>query len=48
MQAHDIALRDAWGRFCDELKAKGDIIFRETAASNPVDRAAESACSPAT
>lgn len=33
-------LRAAWNSFCDELKSAGDIAFRETAASNPVDRAA--------
>lgn len=37
---HDPVLREAWNRFCDDLKSVGDIIFRETAASNPVDRAA--------
>jgi hypothetical protein len=37
---HDALLRDAWHRFCDELKASGEIAFRETAASNSVDRAA--------
>lgn len=37
---HDIALRTAWNQFCDSLKQAGDIAFRETAASNPVDRAA--------
>ncbi|WP_176590269.1 DUF1214 domain-containing protein [Sphingobium sp. EM0848] len=37
---HDPVLRNAWHRFCDDLKASGDIAFRETAASNPVDRAA--------
>lgn len=37
---HDIALREGWNRFCDSLKEAGDIAFRETAAGNPVDRAA--------
>ena len=37
---YDIALRNAWNQFCDSLKEAGDIAFRETAASNPVDRAA--------
>jgi hypothetical protein len=36
----DAALRDAWRRFCDELKAAGDIAFRDGAASGPADRAA--------
>lgn len=37
---HDARLRQAWHKFCDDLKASGEIAFRETAASNPVDRAA--------
>jgi hypothetical protein len=37
---HDLRLREAWNRFCDDLKSAGDIAFRETAANNPVDRAA--------
>lgn len=37
---HDIVLRNAWNEFCDGLKQAGEVAFRETAASNPVDRAA--------
>lgn len=37
---YDANLRSAWHKFCDDLKASGDIAFRENAASNPVDRAA--------
>lgn len=37
---HDLLLRDAWNDFCDSLKRAGEISFRETASSNPVDRAA--------
>ncbi|MGC6330536.1 DUF1214 domain-containing protein [Rhizorhabdus sp. FW153] len=37
---HDLLLRDAWNAFCDSLKRAGEISFRETASSNPVDRAA--------
>jgi len=39
-QDYEQTLRAAWNNFCDELKSAGDIAFRETAASNPVDRAA--------
>ena len=35
----DIALAQAWARFCDELKAAGEVAFRNTAARNAVDRA---------
>ncbi len=37
---YEETLRVAWNNFCDELKSAGDIAFRETAANNPVDRAA--------
>jgi len=37
---HDLRLREAWDTFCDELKSAGDIAFRKSSASNPVDRAA--------
>lgn len=33
-------LREAWDRFCDDLKSAGDIALRETASDNSVDRAA--------
>jgi len=37
---HDVALRQAWHRFCDELKTAGEVAFRPTAARGPVDQAA--------
>ena len=40
MSEHDPALREAWHRFCDELKAAGEVAFRPTAANGSVDRAA--------
>lgn len=40
MQDYETALRDAWHRFCDELKKAGDIPLRPMAAGNPVDKAA--------
>ena len=40
MTEHTQALRAAWHRFCDELKAAGDIPLRELAAPGPVDMAA--------
>ncbi len=40
MSDHDTALREAWHRFCDELKAAGDIAFRSSAPRGAVDRAA--------
>ncbi len=38
--AHERLLTDAWGAFCDELKDMGEVLFREQAPGNPVDRAA--------
>lgn len=35
----DKALRDSWHRFCDDLKASGDLIFRDGIPANPVTRA---------
>lgn len=32
-------LRDSWHQFCDQLKASGDIIFRDTGPKNPVSQA---------
>lgn len=40
MSDDDARLRAAWHRFCDELKAAGELAFRDTAASGLVDRAA--------
>jgi hypothetical protein len=40
VSGHDAVLKRAWHRFCDELKAAGDIAFRPTSAGGPVDRAA--------
>ncbi len=40
MSDHDTALREAWYRFCDELKAAGDLAFRSSAPRGAVDRAA--------
>ncbi len=37
-QDYDIQLRQAWERFCDELKSAGDAAFRDMAPGNPVDR----------
>lgn len=39
-QHYEKDLGEAWNRFCDDLKSAGDIALRETAANNPVDRAA--------
>lgn len=35
----DELLRASWHDFCDELKAAGDLVFRDTAPANPVSRA---------
>ena len=40
MSDHDTALREAWHRFCDQLKAAGDVAFRSSAPRGAVDRAA--------
>ncbi len=39
-QQYEKDLREAWDKFCDDLKSAGDIALRETAANNAVDRAA--------
>ncbi|GAB3270336.1 DUF1214 domain-containing protein [Parahaliea aestuarii] len=36
---NDPALRQSWAAFCDELKAAGDIIFRDTTPAHDIDRA---------
>ena len=36
---HDKALRDAWHRFCDQLKDAGDLVFKDTSPANPLQRA---------
>ncbi len=35
----DAALRDAWGRFCDQLRETGDKVFKEHNPANPLQRA---------
>jgi hypothetical protein len=37
--AHDKALKEAWGRFCDQLKAAGELVFKDTSPANPLQRA---------
>jgi hypothetical protein len=36
---NDPLLREGWHRFCDELKAAGDLIFRDTTPAGDIDRA---------
>ena len=36
---HDEELRDAWHDFCDRLKAAGDLVFKDTNAPHPLQRA---------
>ncbi len=36
---HDEGLRDAWHDFCDRLKAAGDLVFKDTNATHPLQRA---------
>ena len=35
----DPALRQTWHDFCDRLKEAGDLVFRDTAPTDPLDRA---------
>jgi hypothetical protein len=35
----DQALREAWHEFCERLKAAGDLAFKDTSPSNPLQRA---------
>ena len=35
----DKALKEAWHRFCDQLKAAGDLVFKDTSPANPLQRA---------
>ena len=34
----DAQLREAWHYFCEELKGAGELVFRDTAPSMPLDR----------
>ena len=36
---HDKALKEAWVRFCDQLKEAGDLVFKDTSPANPLQRA---------
>lgn len=36
---HDAELRDAWHRFCDQMKLAGDLVFKDTTPANSVQRA---------
>jgi hypothetical protein len=38
-EAHDTVLHDAWHAFCDQLKAAGDLAFKDTNPANPLQRA---------
>lgn len=35
----DRQLNESWGDFCDQLKSAGELVFRPTAPSKPIDRA---------
>jgi len=36
---HDPALRDAWHRFCDQLKSAGDLVFKDHNPATSLQRA---------
>ncbi|MBV9509277.1 MAG: hypothetical protein JO303_03220, partial [Caulobacteraceae bacterium] len=36
---HDQPLKEAWGAFCDRLKAAGDLVFKDVNPANPLQRA---------
>ena len=36
---NDETLKASWGHFCDELKAAGELVFKEGAPSRDIDRA---------
>ena len=36
---NDAALKASWESFCEELKAAGDLIFRDTTPVHDIDRA---------
>lgn len=36
---HDAKLQSSWHDFCDQLKAAGDLVFRDTSPARDIDRA---------
>ena len=36
---HDATLRDAWYRFCDQMKLAGDLVFKDANPASSVQRA---------
>jgi hypothetical protein len=35
---YDAALKEAWGRFCDQLKTAGDLVFKDANPGNALQR----------